>query len=134
MSPKGYAMSLDHLIVWIDHREAHVIHFNADESENQMVKTASKYPHLYHKRGVFGSGKAPMDGPYFHEVIRAIADAKEILIVGPGSAKLELVKEIHKKDAWLVDKIMGIETVNHPTDPQLLAYAKHYFIRIDHMI
>ena len=29
---------------------------------------------------------------------------------------------------------MGIETLDHPTDPQLLAYAKHYFIRIDRMI
>jgi len=127
-------MSISHLIVWMDHHEAHVIHFNAHESEQQVVKTVSKHPHLYHKRGEFGSGKAPFDGTYFHDVTKAIMDAQEVLIVGPGSAKLQLVKEIHKTHPKLVDRIMGIETVDHPTDPQLLAYAKHYFIRIDRMI
>jgi stalled ribosome rescue protein Dom34 len=127
-------MTTSHLIVWIDHRDAHIIHFSADDSERQVIKTTSTHPHLYHKRGEFGSGKAPFDGPYFDEVIKAIMDAKEILIVGPGSAKLELVKEIHKKSAELVNRIVGIETVDHPTDPQLLAYAKHYFVRIDRMI
>jgi hypothetical protein len=31
----------------------------------------------------------------------------------------------------VAQKILGVETVDHPTDPQLLAYAKKCFLRID---
>lgn len=33
----------------------------------------------------------------------------------------------------LLKKIVGVETVDHPTDAQVLAYAKTYFNRIDKM-
>jgi hypothetical protein len=53
------------------------------------------------------------------------------LIVGPGSAKLELMKHANKHDHLTAEKVVGIETVDHPTDGQLLAYAKKYFHRVD---
>jgi hypothetical protein len=28
---------------------------------------------------------------------------------------------------------VGVETVDHPTDPQLLAFAKKYFLKVDNM-
>ena len=63
--------------------------------------------------------------------IQAVKESKEILIVGPGSAKLELMKHAVKDDHLIAEKIVGIETVDHPTDGQLLAYAKKYFARVD---
>jgi len=68
-----------------------------------------------------------------HEVVEAVADANEILIVGPGSAKLELIKHIYKHDANIASRVVGVETVDHPTDGQLLAYAKKSFLRIDNL-
>jgi hypothetical protein len=57
----------------------------------------------------------------------------EILLVGPATAKLELLRYIEKHDHALGAKIVGIETVDHPTDGQLVAYAKKYFKRVDRM-
>ena len=124
---------MSHAVVWIDHQEAHVIQFNADEHENATVSTRSKHGHLHQKAGVVGSGHHVADQTYLHEVVEAVASANEILIVGPGSAKLELMKHIVKHDANIASKVVGIETVDHPSDAQLLAYAKKSFTRIDHL-
>ena len=126
-------MSFNHAVVWIDHKEAHVIHFNAEASENEVIKTKSTHPHLHHKSGVIGSGRFGSDQGYLHDVILAVAEAKEILIVGPGSAKLDLVKHAKHHDAKVAQKIVGIETVDHPTDPQLLAFARQTFLKVDRM-
>lgn len=126
-------MALDHAIVWIDHRQAHVIHFNAEASEHEVIRTRSTHSHLHHKSGSTGSGHTTSSPAYLHEVIEAVADAAEILIVGPGSAKLELMRHVHKHDPHIETKIVGVETVDHPTDRQLLAYARHYFLRIDNL-
>jgi hypothetical protein len=34
---------------------------------------------------------------------------------------------LHEHDRALERKIVGIETVDHPTDGQIIAYAKKYF-------
>lgn len=126
-------MSLSYVVVWIDHIEAHVIQFNTDVSESVTIKTKSKHTHVHQRAGTLGSGHTRADHGYLNEVIQAVAGATEILIVGPGSAKLELFKHAHSHDTKASEKIVGIETVDHPTDGQLLAYAKKYFIKMDNM-
>jgi hypothetical protein len=126
-------MSLSHAVVWIDHLEAHVIQFYIDTSESQTIKTKSKHTNVHQKAGTLDSGHYSADNSYLHEVIQAVSGAGEILIVGPGSAKLELFKHAQSHDIKISEKIVGIETVDHPSDGQLLAYAKKYFMRIDNM-
>ena len=126
-------MSFSHAVVWIDHREAHVIQFNPELSEGEVIKTRSKHPHIHQKSGILGSGHSSADQNYLHEVIHAVSEANEILIVGPGSAKLELLKHANAHDANVSEKIIGVETVDHPSDGQLLAYAKKYFIKADNL-
>lgn len=122
-------MSFSHAVVWIDHQEAHVIQFNAEASESDIIKTHSKH----NKAGSAGSGHQASDQTYLHEVVNAVASASEILVVGPGAAKLELIKHVNHHDAQVAEKIIGVETVDHPTDGQLLAYAKKYFVRADNL-
>ena len=126
-------MPLSHAVVWIDHQEAHVIQFNADTHQNSTITTRSKHGHVHQKAGVVGSGHAATDQNYLHEVATADSGCNELLIVGPGSAKLELIKHMHRHDAPIADKVVGVETVDHPSDGQLLAYAKKYFLRADNM-
>jgi len=53
-----------------------------------------------------------------------------MLIVGPSTAKLEFLRYIEKHDSVRGPKVVGVETVDHPTDGQLAAYAKSYFKRL----
>jgi hypothetical protein len=56
-------MSLSDAVVWIDHHEAHVIQFNAEASESEIIKTKSKHKH--HKSGATGSGHSKTDQNYY---------------------------------------------------------------------
>jgi hypothetical protein len=47
--------------------------------------------------------------------------------------KTELVKHIHHHDPKLMNVIVGVETVDHPSDAQLVAYARKYFNAADRM-
>lgn len=126
-------MSLSHAVIWLDHQEAHVIQFNANNHENSTITTKSKHGHVHQKAGMVGSGHAAADQNYLHEVAEAVAGSSEILIVGPGTGKLELIKHMNKHDPRVAEKVVGVETVDHPSDGQLLAYAKKYFLRADNM-
>ena len=120
-------MSITHAVIWIDHLEAHVIRFDAESDKVAKIKTDSQQSHLHHHRGTLGSGKAKISQKFLHEVVESVADANDVLVVGPGSGKLEFIKHAHHHDPQIVEKIVGVETVDHPTDPQLLAYAREYF-------
>jgi hypothetical protein len=60
-------------------------------------------------------------------VARALEGAEPILVVGPSTAKLQFLRYVQKHEHALEPKIVGLETVDHPTDGQIVAYAKRYF-------
>lgn len=122
-----------HAVVWIDHREARVFHFGAAEVERLVLHPDHPTRHLHHKAQVVGSGKAPEDTGFLRDVAASFADAGAVLITGPAGAKTELVKYIHRHAPALMHVIAGIETVDHPTDAQLVAHARKYFAAADRM-
>lgn len=127
-------MSHYHAVVWVDHAQAHVMHISPDDVEKSVVHPARPHQHLHHKRGSIGSGHAAEDKDYYHAIVEALTGAREILIVGPGKAKLELLKHAQAHDPEIGHLIVGIETVDHPTDGQLVAYARKYFTAKDRML
>ncbi|MGD0572619.1 MAG: hypothetical protein ABSB11_06320 [Sedimentisphaerales bacterium] len=64
---------------------------------------------------------------YYDEVIAFIHDAESILIFGPGEAKGELKKRIESKG--LPGRIVGVETVDEMTDPQIAAKIRKHFLK-----
>lgn len=76
-------------------------------------------------------GKAhPDDTPLFAALAQVVRRCGKVLVVGPGCAKNEFVKYLarNNNDA-LQEHVIGIETVDHPTDGQLVAMAKEAFAR-----
>jgi stalled ribosome rescue protein Dom34 len=71
---------------------------------------------------------------YFEAVVKAIASVPEVLLLGPGTAKLELVKHVHKNEPRVEKQIVGVETADHPTDAQIVAHARRYFLAKDRML
>ena len=127
-------MSHYHAVVWIDHLEAHIMQISNGDVESSLVKPKNP-PHKVHsKAATLGSGRAPQDQDYYHRVTEALAGATEILIVGPAQAKLQLLKHIHTHDPALVSNVVGVESVDHPTDKQLVAYARKYFHAKDQVL
>jgi hypothetical protein len=59
---------------------------------------------------------------------------REILVIGPAQAKEELVAYLRKTHSQIGSAIVAVESADHPSDPELLAYARKHFKIIDRMI
>ena len=124
-------MSHSHAVVWIDHRQARIFHFDATEADERDVRPKDPAPHLHHHANSIGSGHAAEDQKFLHQVAASIGDAKEALITGPANAKHELMKHIGHHDPEIAKIIVGVETLDHPTDGELVDYARRYFRKVD---
>jgi stalled ribosome rescue protein Dom34 len=122
-----------HAVMWIDHREARVFHFGREDVETLVLHPENPARQVHHKSNTIGSGHEALAAEFLHAAAHAIADAGAVLITGPGNAKTELMAHIEKHDPKLLKIILGIETVDHPTDKQLVAYARKYFKAADPM-
>jgi hypothetical protein len=122
-----------HAVIWIDHREARVFHFGSTDVERLVLHPDNPTRHIHHKANSIGSGHASADHEYFNAVAEAVADAGAVLITGPANAKTDLIEHIHLHNPRLVKAIAGVETVDHPSDAQLVAYARKYLAATDRM-
>jgi stalled ribosome rescue protein Dom34 len=122
-----------HVVVWLDHQEARIYYLHPDRVDEASL-AAPNHHHLKHPRGAAEPKAHPDDAKrFFHEVVRSIEDSQEILIVGPSTAKLELIRYLHKHAPKLEPNIIGVETIDHPTPGELINYAKKYFAAADRM-
>ena len=122
-----------HAVVWLDHAQAQVFFFNPSDVEEVQFRGHPSHHQVHHKSGSIGSGKSDEDKGYFHDIAITLDGAGEVLIVGPGVAKLHFVRYLHRHDPRLEQKTVGVETVDHPTDHQIVAYARKYFRAADRM-
>jgi hypothetical protein len=67
------------------------------------------------------------DHAFYQEAANALIGAEKIPIVGPANAKSELEKHMKRHAKELAARIVGLETVDHPTDGQILRLARKYF-------
>ena len=123
-----------HAVIWIDHHEARVFHFSPTDVEQLILHPDHPTRHIHHKANSIGSGHASADHHYFQAVADSVAECGAVLIAGPASAKTELVKHIREHDRKLANAIVGVEAVDHPSDAQLIAYARKYFRATDRML
>ena len=122
-----------HAVIWIDHREARVFHFSPTEVERLVLHPDNPTRHIHYKANSIGSGHAPADHDYLHAVADSVTDAGAVLITGPANAKSELVEYVRVHAPKLTKVIAGVETVDHPSDAQLVAFARKYLVATDRM-
>ena len=116
-----------HAIVWIDHSRAKVFHVGLSGDDEITLHPHLPTRHLHHKANSIGSGHAGLDKEFFAQVMNAVSDAGEILIIGPASPKSELAEYLRDKHPKTADRIVAVEAADHPGDPEIVAYAKRHF-------
>jgi stalled ribosome rescue protein Dom34 len=122
-----------HAVVWIDHREARIFYFNPTDVDRLVLHPDHPTKQVHHKANSIGSGHTAADHEFLQAVAQAIADAGAILITGPANAKTDLVKHIQQHDPAIAKAIVGVETVDHPSDAQLVAHARAFLGAKDRM-
>jgi len=122
--------------LWIDHRETFLVFVGDDGEENRRIESGME------KHVRFSGGNRPAEGSaddqqdrqftahlnrYYDEVISHVRDAESILLFGPGEAKGELEKRLASKG--LGGRIVGVDTVDKMTAPQIAARVREHFRR-----
>ena len=124
-------MTYQHAIVWLDHREARIIDFTVDDANTTAVTNADDARRVNRKQNHQGAARQPDFTEFYNEVAEAFATSTEVLVVGPAEAKNEFVRHLEQKFPKRAAKVVGVETLDHPSDGQLLAFARKYFKRYD---
>ncbi len=125
-------MSHYHAVVWIDHLKASTWQLTETEQQHSVV-------HAHHHQSHRDDGKHTKahhevaDYPFFEEVAKSLAGAREILLIGPAQTKHDFMTYLGAKHAALAKLVVAVETADHPTDKQILAYARKHFPALDRM-
>ncbi len=122
-----------HAVIWIDHHEARIIHFNADAANEEVVRPAHPPCHLHAKAGCVSGMHLTNEPEFYRDVAAAFDGAAAVLIAGPSQAKTEFVKYLLKHSPQKLERIQGIETLARVTDHQLIAEGRRYFAKADRM-
>jgi hypothetical protein len=123
-----------HAVIWIDHHETHVIEFSPDERSSEVVRPRGVIKHPHCKGGTMSGWRSGENPAYFDEIAGTLDGVGEILITGPAGAKLAFLKHLQSKHPALAAKVVGVETVDHPTDGELVNFAKKYFQHAERML
>ena len=127
-------MTHSHAIIWMDSKEARIFRFNAADVEREHLTAHNPFRQVHHKAGVIGAGHMSLDTAFFDHIIEGLQGTTEWLLVGPAAAKLELLKHVDKHAPALRKSLVGVETMDHPTDGELLDHARRAFKAIDRML
>jgi hypothetical protein len=119
---------MTHAVVWIDHQEARIFTVEPENIGQSSVQAPGPHPHRHPKAQEVRVRNHPDDEHrFFQEVARAVTGQIDVLLVGPSKAKLRFLRHVRRHDHALETRIVGIETVDHPTDAQLVAHLRDYF-------
>lgn len=124
--------------LWIDHKQAYIVHEGAEKPEVIASNVEARVRYSGGTR-IGGQYNQRVDSElryndrfqhqlreYYENVIAAIRDAEQILIFGPGEAKLELEREIQKSKP-LAKKVVKVETTDKMTENQIMAYVREFY-------
>lgn len=126
-------MSHYHAVAWLDHREAKIFHFTADDVEKKTIKAHNPHRQVHHRAGTLGSGHDHEDRAFMDAVVAALGDAQAWIVVGPGAARTEFAKHVASHAPKLAGRIVGVEPMDHPSDGELVRFARKYAEAADRM-
>lgn len=119
-------MSLFHAVVWIDHQKAQVLQFDAEHVQAQKIKT-----HTHHT--AYHGSTVRTEHEFFGEVCAALDGIAEVLVTGPRKGIDDFRHYADKHRPETARHIVGYEVVDHPSEAQLVAFARKYFLKYDRM-
>jgi stalled ribosome rescue protein Dom34 len=114
-------------VIWIDHLQARVFHLGLSGLNEVVLHPHLLTRHIHHKANSIGSGHVHGSDVFLEQVLNAVKDAGEMLILGPSVAKVELAKYIREHNPQVDSRIAAVETADHPSDAEIVAYAKRHF-------
>ena len=115
-------MNLRHAVVWTDHHTAQVLQFNAEQVKASHVR-AHKHPTAQHGSGVRAEHE------FFSDVCAALDGIQAVLVTGSHTALADFRHYADKHRPQTAARIVAYDAVDHPSENQLVALARAYFLK-----
>lgn len=116
-------------VLWLDSEKAAIFNFTATGIEKSHLEKDGQSHHTHNKKDSHGDSNAEH---FFRDLAVKLKTAEHLLILGPGLAKNHFKTHLethHTGD--LAKRIIGMETVDHPTDNQIIAEARKFYKTYD---
>jgi hypothetical protein len=117
-------LTLSRALLHIDHHKAEVVRLDAENAQTQLIRA---HEHVTRQHG----SEVRTEHEFFAAVCDALTGITDVLVVGSHIAQADFRHYVERHRAPLATQIVGWQTVDHPTDGQLVAIAREYFIEHD---
>ena len=118
--------------IWIDRKKAVIVFASTDGVTSKTVESEIGWHGRFSGPQEGGGEKKYEDrygehlDHYYDQVIHELGQPEALLIFGPGEAKLQLEERLSRSKA-LSESIVGVETSDKLTDPQIVAKVKEHY-------
>ena len=119
-------MSFSHAVVWTDHQSAQVLQFDADQVQAKKVRSHT-HPTAQHGSAVRSEHE------FFAEVCDALEGVGQVLVTGSHTATADFRHYADKHRPQTAVRIAAYEVVDHPSENQLVALGRKFFLKFDQM-
>ncbi|MBR0795002.1 hypothetical protein JQ615_06350 [Bradyrhizobium jicamae] len=113
-----------HAVVWIDHLVAKIFSVGVTGVHARSVRARLSARHLRHKPNEIGSSPVQQDAAFLANVSECLEGCTDLLILGPGTEKIELM---HYLKAVKPELSLELEPIDHSTDREIVALARKRF-------
>ena len=114
-------------VVWMDNHHAKLFKIAPGSIEKQKLDHKEIKHHNSHDPNNHKDSER-----FFSDLAHNLADANEVLLLGPGLGKNHFKSHLDKHNTHgLAQKVVGIETCDHPTDNQILELSRKFFKTYD---
>ena len=120
-------MTLYHAIVLVDHQSAEVLQFGSEHAIEKKVHEHLKFTRQH-------GSIVRTEHEFFGHVCDALDGIAEVLIVGGHTSLSDFRHFVDKHRPLTAGRIVGYEVVDHPSENQLVAMARKYFVKYDQMV
>jgi hypothetical protein len=114
-------MNLNHAVLWIDHQTAQLLQFDEEHVRASKVKA--------HQHG----SEVRTQHEFFAHVCDALAEVPQLLVVGPRTGLSDFEHYAKKHRPQTAARVAAYQVQDHPTQNQLVALARQYFLKADRM-
>jgi stalled ribosome rescue protein Dom34 len=118
-------------VVYVTSDEAQVFTLKESDFETQIFRKQGPRHHT-EPAGHHQLKKNDDTEHFLHELAVSLeAEPSRILLVGPAQAKTRLNTHIQDRHPELAKNIVGIETMDKATNPQIVAFARKFFTKLN---
>jgi hypothetical protein len=111
-------------VLWLDHHNAQLLTLDDAQSSLRQIHAHSHYTRQH-------GSNVRTEHEFFSHVCDALPGVAKLLVTGAHQVQSDFRHYVDKHRPALAPRIVGWQTADHPSQGQLLAQARTFFVQYD---